>query len=48
MRAKQYLMQLASIDHDIAAKRRQLDRLCKEYRELDSKIQQINWLTDLR
>lgn len=27
MRAKQYLMQLASIDHDIAAKRRQLERL---------------------
>ena len=32
----------------VADKRRQLDRLCKEYRELDSKIQQINWLTDLR
>ena len=27
MRAKQYLMQLASIDYDIAAKRRQLERL---------------------
>ena len=27
MRAKQYLMQLASIDHDIAVKRRQLERL---------------------
>ena len=32
----------------VADKRRQLDRLCKEYRELDSRIQQINWLTDLR
>lgn len=27
MRAKQYLMQLGSIDHDIAAKKRQLERL---------------------
>lgn len=32
---------------DIAALQRQADQLAKEYRELDTKIQALNWLTEL-
>ncbi|MEW4369371.1 DIP1984 family protein [Paenibacillus kandeliae] len=32
---------------DIAALQRQLDQLAKDYRQLDTRIQELNWLTDL-
>jgi hypothetical protein len=32
---------------DVAAIQKQADELAKEYRELDTKIQEANWLTDL-
>ena len=32
---------------DIAALQRQLDRLSRDYRELDAQIQALNWATDL-
>lgn len=32
---------------DVAALQRQLDQLAKDYRQLDTRIQELNWLTDL-
>lgn len=32
---------------DVAATQKQHDKLAKEYRELDAKIQEFNWKTDL-
>lgn len=36
---------LATID--VAKYQKEIDRLSKEYRELDTKIQGLNWITDL-
>ena len=36
---------LATID--VAKYQKEIDRLSKEYRELDTKIQGLNWTTDL-
>ena len=33
---------------DIARLQKQADALAKEHRELDTKIQEANWLTDLK
>jgi len=32
---------------DIGATRKNIDKLSKEYRELDTKLQGLNWTTDL-
>ncbi|WP_411349800.1 DIP1984 family protein [Paenibacillus sp. WLX2291] len=32
---------------DIAALQRQVDQLAKDYRQLDTRVQELNWLTDV-
>ena len=32
---------------DVSKEQANIDKLCKEYRTLDSKIQSVNWQTDL-